>query len=97
MPVMIVRKPAEVPQPSRVSRAVREAQELYNNLIKQVGDGEAGELELSPGEQVRAVKVRLRRASTRLGVQIESWDVNGKVYFSVRQTKRGRGRPRKVA
>jgi hypothetical protein len=91
MPTMTVRSAAQVPQPSRVSRAVREQQELYEGFIKQIGD-DVGELDPAAGEQVRALKVR---ASTRLGVQIEIWDANDKVYFAVRSTPRRRGRPRK--
>ena len=94
MPTMTVRSAAQVPQPSRVSRAVREQQELYEGFIKQIGD-DVGELNPGAGEQIRALKVRLRRASTRLGVQIEIWDANDKVYFAVRSTPRRRGRPRK--
>jgi hypothetical protein len=93
MPTMTVRSADQVPQPSRVSRAVREQQELYEGFIKQIGE-DVGELEPTPGEVIRALKVRLRRASTRLGVQIEIWDAEGNVYFAVRQQKRGRGRPR---
>lgn len=97
MPVMTVRKAAEVPQPSNTSKAVREQQKLFESFIRRIGSDEAGELDPAPGEQIRALKVRLRRASTRLNTQIEIWDANDKVYFIVRQLKRGRGRPRKVA
>ena len=95
MPTMTVRTATQVPQPSRVSRAVREQQELYEGFIKQIGEN-VGELEPGPGEQIRALKVRLRRASTRLGIQIEIWDVKDRVYFSLKQQRR-RGRPRKTA
>src|SRR5688572_24159125 len=95
MPTMTVRSATQVPQPSRVSRAVREQQELYEGFIKQIGDN-VGELEPASGEQIRALKVRLRRASTRLGTQIEIWDANNRVYFAVRAPRR-RGRPRKQA
>ncbi len=96
MPTMTIRTATQVPQPSRVSRAVREQQELYEGFIKQIGEN-VGELEPSSGEQIRALKVRLRRASTRLGVQIEIWDANNRVYFAARAAARRRGRPRKQA
>jgi hypothetical protein len=88
MPTFQKRTAAEVPQPSRVSRAVREQQELYDNFIKSAGT-DVGELELGPDENIRATKVRLTRAATRLGTQLQIWDANGKVYFS-RAVKRGR-------
>jgi hypothetical protein len=92
---MTVRSAAQVPQPSRVSRAVREQQELYEGFIRQIGEN-VGELDPAPGEQIRALKVRLRRASTRLGIQIDIWDAKEKVYFALKQQRR-RGRPRKNA
>ena len=93
MPTFQKRTASEVPQPSRVSRAVREQQELYDNFVKSAG-ADVGELELGPDEAIRAIKVRLTRAATRLGTQVQVWDANGKVYFS-RTAKRGR--PKKVS
>ena len=57
-------------------------------------NGDVGELDLGPDETSRAVKVRLRRAATRLGKDIESWDANGRVYFRLIAK---RGRPRKTS
>ena len=93
MPKLEIRKQNEVPTPSKASRAVQEAQRLYEGFIRQL-DGNVGELELEPGEQVRGVKVRLRRAATRSGTQLEIWDADGKVYFRA-ETPSRRGRPRK--
>ena len=91
MPRLEVRKPSEVPSPSRSSRAVQEQQRLYEAFIRDV-DGNVGELQPSAGEQLRSIKVRLRRAATRVGSEIEIWDADGKVYF---KTAARRGRPRK--
>ena len=91
MPKFAIRKLNEVPAPNRSPRAVREQQQAYEGFIRQL-DGDVGELELDPGEQLRSIKVRLRRAATRLSSTIEVWDVDGKVYFKA--TAR-RGRPRK--
>jgi hypothetical protein len=88
MPRLAVRKATEVPTPSRVSRAVREQQEIYEGFIREINSN-VGELELRTDEQPRSVKVRLRRAATRLGRELEIWDANGKVYFKA-TTKRGR-------
>ncbi len=91
MPVLHKRKQTEVPPPSRASRAVREQQQRFDSFVKEIDVGDAGELQLEPGETVRSVKVRLRRASSRMGVDLEIWDANGKVYFR-RVTRRGRTR-----
>jgi hypothetical protein len=93
MPQLAVKKATEVPLPSRTSRAIQEQQRLYEDFIRSVGS-DVGELELSPGEQARGVKVRLRRASTRIGTPIEIWDADGRVYFKA-ENKARRGRPRK--
>jgi len=93
MPRLQVRKPNEVPSPSRSSRTVQEQQRVYEGFIKSI-DGNVGELDLDPGDQIRSIKVRLRRAATRLGTQIEIWDVNGKVYFKAEATRRRGRRPK---
>ena len=94
MPTLNVRNLNEVPAPSRSSRAVREEQKRYEDFIQAIG-GDVGELELSPDENARKVKVRLRRAGTRLGKDLEIWDASDRVYFRAASTTR-RGRPRKA-
>ena len=92
MPSLKVRSASEVPTPSRSSKAVHEAQLQYEGFIQTI-NGDVGELELSPDEQVRSVKVRLRRAANRLGRDIDIWDVDNRVYFRVSAK---RGRPKKA-
>ena len=66
---------------------------MYEEFVHQVESGDAGELELQPGETMRGVKVRLRRAASRLGVELQIWDANSKVYFT-KGVRRGRPRRR---
>ncbi len=94
MPTLHVRKPGEAPTPSRSSRAVRELQQKYDDFVKGIDASQIGDLELEPSDNVRSAKVRLRRASSRLGINLNIWDVNGHVYF---QHVARRGRPRKQA
>ena len=91
MPVLHVRKPTEAPLPSRSSRTVREQQQKYDEFVRRIEVSDVGDLELDPNENLRSVKVRLRRASSRLGIDIDIWDANGRVYFR-RVTRRGRPR-----
>jgi hypothetical protein len=91
MPVLHLRKPNEAPLPSRSSRAVREQQQKYDEFVRRVELNDVGDLELEPGENIRSVKVRLRRASSRLGIDLDIWDASGRVYFR-RVTRRGRPR-----
>jgi hypothetical protein len=95
MPVLHLRKPNEAPLPSRSSRAVREQQQRYDEFVRRVEVGDVGDLELEPGENIRSVKVRLRRASSRLAIDLDIWDANGRVYFR-RVTRRGRPRTRQA-
>ena len=92
MPSLNVRSASEVPPPRRSAKAVQEAQLQYEGFIQSI-EGDVGELQLDADENPRGVKVRLRRAATRLGKDIEVWDADGHVYFRV-VTKRGR--PRKM-
>jgi hypothetical protein len=94
MPLLHVRKASEAPPPSRSSKAVREQQQKYDEFVRRIDSNDVGDLELESNENVRSVKVRLRRASSRLGTDLEIWDANGHVYFR-RVTRRGR--PRKQA
>ena len=94
MPTLNVRNVSEVPPASRGSKAVREEQRRYEEFVQAI-NGDVGELELSDDENARSVKVRLRRAGTRLGKDLEIWDANNRVYFKA-ATKRGRPRKAKT-
>ena len=95
MPTLNVRSLSEVPLASRGSKAAREEQRKYEEFIQAIG-ADVGELELSEEEQPRPVKVRLRRAATRLGKDVEIWDANDKVYFRAATQKRRRPRKAKA-
>lgn len=71
---------------------MREQQQKYDDFVRGIEANEVGDLELEPSENVRSVKVRLRRASSRLGLDIEIWDANGHVYFQ-RVARRARRKP----
>ena len=93
MPSMTIRSASEAPLPNRATKAVREVQLQYEEYVQAI-NSDVGELELSPDELPRSVKVRLRRAATRLGREIDIWDANGRIYFRVSAK---RGRPKKSA
>jgi hypothetical protein len=93
VPKLQVRKPEQVPGPVKASRAVQERHRLYEGFIRDVGAGSVGELQLESNEPMRSVKVRLRRAASRLGVELEIWDADGRIYFKP-ATKQGRPKRR---
>src|SRR5688500_11762170 len=95
MPSLNIRNAADVPAHIKSSAAVRAQQSLYEGFIREAGTENVGELHLADGENERSVKVRLRRAASRVGATIEIWDNDGKVYFRNIQTASRRGRPRK--
>ena len=95
MPTLAVKKQNEVPAAHKTSRAIQEQQLAYEAFIRKVNGDNVGELELDPGEEIRSTRVRLRRAASRIGVEIDTWDADGKVYFKTAEAKR-RGRPRKT-
>jgi hypothetical protein len=97
MPSLHLRKPSEAPAPRKISRAMHEQQLIFERFIRDVDGDNVGELQLEPDEAVRSTKVRLRRAATRVGVEIEVWDVDGKVYFRTVEAMKGRRRSRKTA
>ena len=94
MPTLHLLKPSEAPAPLRMSRAVRERQQQYEDYVKGVDSSGVGDLELDSSEDVRSIKVRLRRASNRLAIKLDIWDADVHVYF---QREARRGRPKKQA
>lgn len=96
MPLLVVRKLADVPAPVHTARAVLEQQLLYESFLKEA-TGNVGELTLEDGDSIRSVKTRLTRTATRTGQKLDIWDADGKVYFQADAPSAPRGRPRKTA
>jgi hypothetical protein len=90
VPRFNVRNLDDVPRPSLSVQATEERQRAYEDFILQA-DGKVGELALERGEVRRAVKVRLRRAASRVGRSLEIWDADGRVYFSAPAASGGKG------
>lgn len=95
MPSLVVRKLADVPAPVHTAKAVREQQLLYESFLTEA-TGNVGEITLEAGDGLRSIKVKLRRAATRTGSELDIWDRDGKVYFQAKTPTTKRGRPRKA-
>jgi len=65
---------------------------MYDGFARAIGPGSVGELVLADGENLRGVKVSLRRAATRLGQSLDIWEADGRVYFRRAAPKRTRRR-----
>lgn len=81
MAVLHIRRVGDVPPPLRGSFEARRAQQIYDGFVKEVDRDHVGELTIVGEETIRSVKVRLRRASTRLGRPVEIWDQGERVFF----------------
>lgn len=67
---------------ARGTAKFRARQAEFEGFVSGITRADVGQLDLLDGEQVRSVKVNLRRASTRLGTKVEIWDVGTpQVYF----------------
>ena len=96
VPKLSVRKLADVPASIHTNKAILEQQKLYEDFIAQAS-GNVGELTLDADEVVRSIKVRVRRAATRMGTKLDIWEADGKVYFRAEEPSKRRVRPRKTA
>ena len=55
----------------------------YEGYVNSMKPGKVGKLELSPGETMRGVGLRVSRAGKRLGRSVDVWYGDGVVYFKV--------------
>jgi hypothetical protein len=55
----------------------------YEKYIEQVRSNQVGKLTPSRGESPRGVALRVSRAGKRAGKSVNTWVVDGVVYFSV--------------
>jgi len=94
MPELLKRKLEEVPPPpAHFSAKTEEQKALFERFIREVGS-DVGELQLAQGENSRGIKARLSRAATRVGVKLQIWADEGKVYFRQFTPKERHRRPR---
>ncbi len=68
--------------------AMQSRMRQFESYATDVGAGEVGVLEPENTETTRALAMRLSRAATRLGCEIESWPSDGKLYFRVESAKK---------
>ena len=55
----------------------------YEKYIEQVKSGQVGKLSPSRGESPRGIALRVSRAGKRVGKSVNTWVVDGVVYFSI--------------
>ena len=70
-------------KPSAGTGANRRRQAEYDAYLKVVTTGKVGRLQPSSTETTRALAARIARAASRAGKSVESWAVDGVLYFKV--------------
>ncbi len=76
-------KESEAPRPSRQTGRLAVRMREYETYVSQVSGGKVGKLSPAAGESARGVALRVSRAGKRAGKNINTWVVDGVVYFTV--------------
>lgn len=83
MAVFSVIKDSEAPRPARQTGRLAARMREYEKYVEQVTQGKVGKLVPSPGETPRAIAMRVSRAARRIGKNVNTWVVDGTVFFTV--------------
>jgi len=76
-------KEADAPRPARQTGRLAARMREYEKYIESVRSGQVGKLAPSRGESARGVALRVSRAGKRVGKSVNTWVVDGTVYFSI--------------
>lgn len=76
-------KEADAPRPARQTGRLAARMREYEKYIESVKSGQVGKLAPSRGESARGVALRVSRAGKRVGKSVNTWVVDGTVYFSI--------------
>lgn len=83
MAVFSVIKDSEAPRPARQTGRLAARMREYEKYVEQVTQGKVGKLVPSPEETPRAIAMRVSRAARRIGKNVNTWVVDGTVFFTV--------------
>lgn len=73
----------EAPKPTRQTGRLAARMREYENYVTAVKGGQVGKLAPAKGESSRGLALRVSRAGKRIGKSVDTWVVDGKVYFKV--------------
>ena len=76
-------KESEAPRPARQTGRLAARMREYEKYIESVKSGQVGKLSPSRGESPRGIALRVSRAGKRVGKSVNTWVVDGVVYFSI--------------
>ncbi len=73
----------EAPKPTRQTGRLAARMREYEQYVTSVKGGQVGKLAPARGESPRGLALRVSRAGKRIGKTIDTWVVDGVVYFKV--------------
>ena len=73
----------EAPRPTRQTGRLAARMREYEGYVTSVKSGQVGKLAAGKGESPRGLALRVSRAGKRIGKNIDTWVVDGSVYFKV--------------
>lgn len=76
-------KEADAPRPARQTGRLAARMREYEKYVEQVKSGQVGKLSPTRGESPRGVALRVSRAGKRVGKSVNTWVVDGIVYFGL--------------
>lgn len=76
-------KEADAPRPARQTGRLATRMREYEKYIEQVKPGQVGKLSPARGESPRGIALRVSRAGKRVGKSVNTWVVDGVVYFGL--------------
>jgi len=71
----------DAPSPTRQSGRLNARMKEYEDHVRSLKSGEAGKLTPDSAETARGVALRISRAAKRASVNLQTWIVDGTVYF----------------
>lgn len=76
-----VLKKGQAPRPARQTGRLGARMREYETYVTSLKGDEEGKLMPSTGETPRGVALRISRAAKRIGKSVDTWVVDGVVYF----------------
>lgn len=74
---------ASAPKPNRQAGALAARMAEYDGYVAGVKKGQVGKLQPAANESPRGLALRVSRAGKRLGKPVDTWVVDGVLYFRV--------------
>jgi hypothetical protein len=73
----------EAPKPTRQTGRLAARMREYEQYVSSVKTGQVGKLAPAKNESPRGIALRISRAGKRSGKSVDTWVVDGSVYFKV--------------